>query len=79
MADAIKEFPAKGRKSRYSEEWFDGRIWRINWREEMRCKSIGAARSSVFFMANKRGLKLKTQKDGDDHIVIQAVRKTDGT
>ncbi len=82
MSDILEKFPRriKGRGSlaTTNPEWFDGKIRRINWREETEYDSLESARASIHSAAASQFRKMRTQRDGDDHMIIQAYKESNG-
>lgn len=77
MAEVLEEFPgvrSHGSPRKYNL-YMDGQVWRINWREETGCKSAESAVSSFHSSARFAGLRMRTQLDGDDHIIVQAYER----
>ncbi len=73
MAEQLEEFPVRAKKSKYGK-WMDGQVWRINWREEMDNTNVENARSSLYATAASMGMRLRTQADGDDHVIVQSYK-----
>ncbi len=74
MAEVLDKFPhpmRRGRASKYAE-WLDGEIWRINWREDTDCNGHESFRSGIHTAARGLGVSVRTQVDGDDHIIVQS-------
>lgn len=62
------EFAKGGRRSDYPyDEWFDGRIWKLEERTDFDCKPM-SLRSALHAAARKRNLELSTSIVNDSHI-----------
>ena len=82
MAEVVERFPRriKGRGSMATQhpEWFDGKIRRINWREETDFDSLESARASLHTAAASIFRKIRTQQDGEDYLIMQAYKESNG-
>lgn len=77
MAEVLEEFPDAGKRgapNKY-QQFMDGQVWRLNWREETGCATAASAVSSFHSSARHWGRRMKTHIDGDDHIIIQAYKR----
>lgn len=62
------EFTKRGRSAGYPyDEWFDGRIWKLEEGTDFDCKPM-SLRSALHAAARKRNLELSTSIVTDSHI-----------
>jgi len=80
MAEVLDNhnFSKRGRRAIYPyDDWFDGRIWKLELFVDFDCKPR-SIRQALYNAAAKRNLALSTTV-GDDHVIIQAKTKTETT
>ena len=74
MAKVLKDFPVRaGKNSRYPwDEWLNGRVWRLVYGTDFHVTSHSFL-GSLSYRAKRSGIKVRTQHDGNDALIIQAI------
>lgn len=74
MAQPIAAFPPATRRSKYdTDQWFDGRIWKLVQGEDF-VVPIASFRGSLYNQANKKGFEITTRvnvQNGQTALIVQ--------
>ena len=79
MAEKLENYEfggVAGPRPKYPwEQWLDGETWRVTRDADFDCK-VASMRKAVFLAAQRRGLKVQTQIEGDS-LVFRTIPKGD--